>query len=54
MGAIPKRCEDRAEVFVLSTKITEPEAPPAMDALTLTAIPETPDPFGLHVSTDGL
>lgn len=52
LGAIPK---EPRELFVLSTKINEPEvtAAPYADGgpggLTLTAIPETPDPFGLQV-----
>ncbi|XP_052123602.1 uncharacterized protein LOC127749462 [Frankliniella occidentalis] len=46
LGAIPRRT-DPEQPF--TTRITEPES----DPLSLTAIPETPDPFGLHAAQAG-
>lgn len=49
MGAIPKRTEAE-QPFLLNTKITEPEAAAtSATPASLSAIPETPDPFGLQV-----
>ncbi|KAK3910359.1 putative tRNA methyltransferase 9B [Frankliniella fusca] len=50
LGAVPRRPgTDPEQPFTSKPFITEPEP----DPLTLTAIPETPDPFGLHAAQAG-